>query len=101
MAERKKAVSSEKKPVNLPGSVKLDAMPPSAEARKLTITGANTIELDDVLVGEVWICSGTRIGTVAVNVTQAKNVTKPRGADPGTVQIKRERTLKVKPGLPK
>ena len=40
-------------------------------------------------------------GTVAVNVTQARHVTKPKGAEPGTVQIKRERTLKVKPGLPK
>ena len=39
-------------------------------------------------------------GTVAVNMTLAKYVTKPRGAKPGTVQIKKESTLKVKPALP-
>ena len=41
-----------------------------------------------------------RAGTVAVNMTLAKYVTKPRGAKAGTVQIKRESTLMVKPGLP-
>jgi len=25
---------------------------------KITITGSNTIEIDDVLIGEVWLCSG-------------------------------------------
>ncbi|MEM7165739.1 MAG: NFACT RNA binding domain-containing protein [Planctomycetota bacterium] len=39
-------------------------------------------------------------GTVAVNMTQAKHVSKPKGAKPGTVQIRRESTLKVKPALP-
>ncbi len=39
-------------------------------------------------------------GTVAVNMTQAKNVSKPKGSKPGTVRIKRESTLKVKPGVP-
>ena len=37
---------------------------------------------------------------VAVSCTQAKFVTKPRGAERGTVQIRKERVLKVKPGLP-
>ena len=39
-------------------------------------------------------------GTVTVNMTQAKNVSKPRGAKPGTVTIRRESTIKVKPTLP-
>ena len=39
-------------------------------------------------------------GVVAVNVTQAKNVSKPKGAKPGTVEIRKERTLKVRPALP-
>ena len=38
--------------------VKLDAMEASAEGRTLTVAGNNTLELEDVLVGEVWICSG-------------------------------------------
>lgn len=39
-------------------------------------------------------------GVVPVTFTQARNVSKPRGAPVGTVQVRREATLKVRPGLP-
>jgi predicted ribosome quality control (RQC) complex YloA/Tae2 family protein len=39
-------------------------------------------------------------GTVAVSCTRARFVTKPRGAAVGTVQIRKESVLKVRPGLP-
>lgn len=39
-------------------------------------------------------------GTVAVNGTRAKFVSKPRGAKPGLVTIKKDVTFKVKPGVP-
>ena len=39
-------------------------------------------------------------GMVAVSCTRAKHVTKPRGAKPGTVAIRRESLLKVRPGIP-
>ncbi len=38
--------------------VKLDALKASAKPRTLTISAKNQIKLTDVLVGEVWICSG-------------------------------------------
>ena len=38
--------------------VLLDAMPASAKGATLTISGTNTIQLTDILVGEVWLCSG-------------------------------------------
>jgi sialate O-acetylesterase len=38
--------------------VKLDALEANAKGQSLTVAGNNTIELKDVLVGEVWICSG-------------------------------------------
>ena len=38
-------------------------------------------------------------GTVAVSCTQAKNVSKPRGAKPGTVSIHKEIVLKVRPAV--
>ncbi|WP_431200007.1 sialate O-acetylesterase [Mucilaginibacter sp. P25] len=38
--------------------VKLDAMPASAKPATLTISGKNTIQLQNILVGEVWLCSG-------------------------------------------
>ncbi len=39
-------------------------------------------------------------GTVAVSYTQVKYVTKPRGVKPGTVQIRKEKVIKVQPGVP-
>lgn len=39
-------------------------------------------------------------GVVPVSCTRAGNVSKPRGAKAGTVQIRKETTLKVRPGLP-
>ena len=39
-------------------------------------------------------------GVVAVSCTQARYVTKPAGAKPGTVQIRKESILKVRPALP-
>jgi len=39
-------------------------------------------------------------GKVAVNFTRAQHVSKPRGAKPGLVTIRKERTLMVRPGIP-
>ena len=39
-------------------------------------------------------------GIVPVSCTRAQNVSKPRGAKVGTVQIRKETTLKVRPALP-
>lgn len=36
----------------------LDALPASSTPADLTVSGSNTITLRNVLVGEVWICSG-------------------------------------------
>lgn len=36
-------------------------------------------------------------GVVAVSCTEARHVSKPSGAKPGTVEIQRERVLKVRP----
>jgi predicted ribosome quality control (RQC) complex YloA/Tae2 family protein len=39
-------------------------------------------------------------GVVSVSGTLARYVTKPRGAKPGSVQIRKERIFKVRPALP-
>ena len=36
----------------------LDALPASTESADLVVTGKNKIAVHDVLVGEVWLCSG-------------------------------------------
>ncbi|PTQ95743.1 sialate O-acetylesterase [Mucilaginibacter yixingensis] len=38
--------------------VLLDPMQASAKGQTMTISGTNTIKLDDILVGEVWLASG-------------------------------------------
>jgi predicted ribosome quality control (RQC) complex YloA/Tae2 family protein len=38
-------------------------------------------------------------GVVAVSCVRASNVSKPRGAKPGTVQIRKETVIRVRPGL--
>ena len=38
--------------------VTLPAMKADGKTHKLTVTGKNKIELDDILIGEVWIGSG-------------------------------------------
>ncbi len=48
----------------------------------------------------VWHSKARQGGTVAVSCTLAKYVTKPKRAKPGTVHIKNERILRVKPGIP-
>ncbi len=53
-------------------SVKLDAMPANAEGREMTVTGKDgEVKFSDILVGEVWLCSGQ------------SNMEKPLGAQPG------------------
>ncbi len=48
-----------------------------------------------------WHSKARNAGMVPVSCTEAKHVGKPRGSKPGTVSIKREKTLKVRPSLPK
>lgn len=38
---------------------------------KMTVSGSNTIELSDILIGEVWVCSGQ--SNMAMQVKEAKN----------------------------
>jgi len=47
-----------------------------------------------------WHSKARHGGVVAVTCTRAQHVSKPRGAKRGTVHAKRERVLKVRPGLP-
>ncbi len=51
-------------------SVKLDQLS-TGEPQTLTVKGTNTIEIADVLVGEVWLCSGQ--SNMAFTVNRALN----------------------------
>ncbi len=47
-----------------------------------------------------WHSKKREAKQVAVSFTQARYVTKPRGAKPGTVEIRKEKVLNVRPGVP-
>ena len=47
-----------------------------------------------------WHSKARAGGVVAVSCTKAKFISKPRGAKPGTVTLRKETVLKVRPGLP-
>ncbi|MDD3178932.1 MAG: sialate O-acetylesterase [Opitutaceae bacterium] len=38
--------------------VRLDPLPATSEPAQLVVTGRNTVRIADVVVGEVWLCSG-------------------------------------------
>jgi predicted ribosome quality control (RQC) complex YloA/Tae2 family protein len=46
-----------------------------------------------------WHSKARQGGVVPVSCTRARYVSKPRGAPPGTVQIRKEIVLKVRPGV--
>jgi len=48
----------------------------------------------------VYHSKARKAGITAVHYTQGKHVGKPRGAKTGTVSIKKEKTIKVRPALP-
>lgn len=76
----------------MPGSHVVLRVPPGVEPPREVLKQAAAIA--------AWYSKGREGGVVAVSCTQAKNVSKPRKAKPGTVEIRREVVLKVRPGLP-
>jgi len=47
-----------------------------------------------------WHSKASSAGNVPVKYTEAKHVGKPRGAKPGSIALKREKTVKARPALP-
>ena len=77
---------------SLPGSHTILRHPDSGKPDNATIKQAAAIA--------AWHSKARNAGTVPVSCTEAKHVGKPRGAKPGSVTIKREKTIKVRPALP-
>jgi len=59
---------------------------------------STTIKLTAAIAA--WHSKARHAGSVPVCYTDAKHVGKPRGAKPGSVTIKREKIVKVRPALP-
>lgn len=76
----------------MPGSHVVLHGPPGAEADRGTLRAAAAIA--------AYHSKARTGGVAAVSCTRARHVTKPRGAKRGTVEIRRETVLKVRPALP-
>ena len=76
----------------MPGSHIVLRHPDGEKPANITIKAAASIA--------AWHSKARNAGTVPVSCTEAKHVSKPRGVKPGTVHIKREKTIKVRPALP-
>jgi predicted ribosome quality control (RQC) complex YloA/Tae2 family protein len=76
----------------MPGSHVVLRSKPGQEPDRETLKRAAAIA--------AWHSKAKAGGVVAVSGTQARFVTKPKGAKPGTVQIRREMVFKVRPALP-
>ncbi len=77
----------------MPGSHVLLRSQPRREPDKATLEAAAAVA--------AYHSKARRGGIVAVSCTQARHVSKPRGAPPGTVSIRKETVLKVRPSLPR
>ena len=62
-------------------------MKASAEPRKMVIKGSNTIELENILVGEVWLCSGQSNMEYPLDRKIKKYTAPKRCEDPSSTEI--------------
>ncbi len=76
----------------LPGSHVILRHPDGTQPDSATIKLAAAIA--------AWHSKARNAGTVTVCYTETRHVGKPRGARPGSVTIKREKTVRIRPGLP-
>ncbi len=76
----------------LPGSHVVLQVPAGEQPDNATLKEAAAVA--------AWHSKKRESKQVAVSCTQARYVTKPRGAKPGTVEIRKEKVLKVRPALP-
>lgn len=76
----------------LPGSHVILQVPPGENPDNGTIKAAAAVA--------AWHSKKRESKQVAVSCTRAQYVSKPRGAKPGTVTIRKEKVLKVRPAIP-
>ncbi|MBU0743554.1 DUF814 domain-containing protein [bacterium] len=76
----------------LSGSHVVLRVPAGEEPDRATVKAAAAVA--------AWHSKARGSRQVAVTGTRARYVSKPRGAKPGTVHVRREETFKVRPALP-
>ncbi len=77
--------------------VTLDPMPARTEPTTLTLAGDNTVTLNDILVGEVWIASGQSNMQRSLNTSYGQDIVIPGSANPLLRHIQIKRTVAESP----
>ena len=72
-------------------SIKLDALAASAVGQEMVVSGESVIALNDVVIGEVWICFGQ--SNMAMRVGSVKGVKALRGSEKQIRNFKVENTV--------
>jgi sialate O-acetylesterase len=78
--------------------VRLDPLAGSKEPRELTVAGSSTITVKDILVGEVWLCSGQSNMSVTVQECLDFAAEKAAANQPLIRQIKVWSPARLSPG---
>jgi len=71
--------------------VKLSPMKASAEPQKMIISGSNEIELENILIGEVWLCSGQSNMEYPLDRSLKRYAPSKRGEDLAVKALKGEK----------
>lgn len=62
--------------------VKLAPLPEGSTPLTMTVTGKNSLKFDDVLVGDVWVCSGQSNMEFALGAAHDEKTELPQATDP-------------------
>ena len=77
--------------------VELKPLEASPEGRPLTVTGNNKVTLDDVVVGEVWVCGGQSNMEWSLRATRDADVEIASANSPGIRFIRLPKMARVEP----
>jgi len=76
--------------------VMLDAMKASASPADMTIAGSNTLTLKNILVGEVWLCSGqSNMEYTMMKESKFANAVRSKGLDSTALKAERNTNIRL------
>ena len=76
--------------------ISLDAMPASDKPAEMVIAGSNTIKLENILVGEVWLCSGqSNMEFTMAKSSKFANAKRSKGLDSAATSNERNSNIRL------
>ncbi|MES2647027.1 MAG: sialate O-acetylesterase [Bacteroidota bacterium] len=76
--------------------VYLDPSQPSVIAKKMVVSGSNTITLENILVGEVWLCSGqSNMEFTMAKSSKYANASRSKGIDSAALTKESNKNIRL------